>query len=487
MRKNKGITLISLAITILVIMVLTSVATYSGINAINMSKLTAFTTELKIMQTQINSIYQKYKENDIIELNNQLYYGQDKEETDDVKTILEIGEELDLTQKAILNELARDTETGIESADGYRYWSKDLISTLKIEGIRQDFYVNVAERSIVSCQGLKYKDKMYYTLNQLPESMYNVKYDNPNTAGPTFECSAKKIGSNKWEITVSNIQYDGYIDKWDVQYKLEGKDYWNTSKDLSFVVDSTGNYTIRLIKDSIVSADVPLVIAIGAGERVTVKNEQYTDKDGDIAVIPVGFTIVPGCDDVSEGLVISDNEGDTEADPNHIVAQGNQFVWVPCAINESKELVTYKKDTRFDEYQLDYSNFSWDDEANIEENKQSVNTYGGFYVARYEAGIPENANFYPSEKNNYKYYTDTMIDGITKNTDKYKPVSKKGYPSWNYIDYNNAKKVSENMYIENKSIKSQLIDSYAWDTVANWIDEDNHRISNEMGCINRKL
>ena len=196
MKNKKGITLISLAITILVIMVLTSVATYSGINAINMSKLTAFTTELKIMQTQINSIYQKYKENDIIELNNQLYYGQDKEEADDVKTILEIGEELNLTQKAILNELARDAETGIESADGYRYWSKDLISTLKIEGIRQDFYVNVAERSIVSCQGLKYKDKMYYTLNQLPDSMYNVKYDNPNTAGPTFECSAKKIGSN---------------------------------------------------------------------------------------------------------------------------------------------------------------------------------------------------------------------------------------------------------------------------------------------------
>ena len=59
------------------------------------------------------------------------------------------------------------------------------------------------------------------------------------------------------------------------------------------------------------------------GEIVTGdKNKEYT-KNG-TAVIPVGFAIVPGLDNVEEGLVISDIANDTEN-------QGNQFVWIPVA------------------------------------------------------------------------------------------------------------------------------------------------------------
>ena len=39
--------------------------------------------------------------------------------------------------------------------------------------------------------------------------------------------------------------------------------------------------------------------------------------------------IVPGCDDVLQGVVISDNPSDTELDSTNIVAEGNQFVWIP--------------------------------------------------------------------------------------------------------------------------------------------------------------
>jgi len=60
MKKNKGITLVALVITIVVLLILASVATYSGIEVIKSAKLTAFTTELKIMQTQVNA---KYEEN----------------------------------------------------------------------------------------------------------------------------------------------------------------------------------------------------------------------------------------------------------------------------------------------------------------------------------------------------------------------------------------------------------------------------------------
>ena len=58
-KKENGITLMSLVITIVILIILASIATYSGIEVIKSSKLTKFTTEMKIMQTQVNELYQK--------------------------------------------------------------------------------------------------------------------------------------------------------------------------------------------------------------------------------------------------------------------------------------------------------------------------------------------------------------------------------------------------------------------------------------------
>ena len=91
----------------------------------------------------------------------------------------------------------------------------------------------------MSYQGIKYQGERYYTLEQLTNRIYNVEYQE-NTNTPTFDVSTEQIGNNKWKIIISNIQYDGYIDKWQVKYQLEGQDYWSTSDNLEFVVDEIG-------------------------------------------------------------------------------------------------------------------------------------------------------------------------------------------------------------------------------------------------------
>ncbi len=75
------------------------------------------------------------------------------------------------------------------------------------------------------------------------------------------------------------------------------------------------------------------------GEIVTVSNKKYTE-GGEIAVIPVGYGIVPGLDDISEGLVITDH---FDADGN---SDGNEFVWIPVqvAIAKSEAEVTVNKE-----------------------------------------------------------------------------------------------------------------------------------------------
>ncbi len=61
-----------------------------------------------------------------------------------------------------------------------------------------------------------------------------------NTNKPTFDTNVEKVSEGKWRITVLNINYDGYINKWSVKYKLEDSNNWSTSEDLSFIVEKEG-------------------------------------------------------------------------------------------------------------------------------------------------------------------------------------------------------------------------------------------------------
>ena len=146
-RSKSGITLITLAITIVVLLILASIATYSGMEVIKSSKLTVFTTELKMMQSKINEIYQKYKDNEVITINNECYYGENKEEGQ--KSILEIGTVVqDQSLQLLIQQLKGDAEK-------YRVWDNNLIKQLGIEGVEGRFLINILERSIISCEGLE--------------------------------------------------------------------------------------------------------------------------------------------------------------------------------------------------------------------------------------------------------------------------------------------------------------------------------------------
>lgn len=279
MKSKRGITLITLIITVVVLLIIASIATYSGIDIIKSSKFTAFSTELKIMQTQVNNIYQKYKDNNTITIDGVTYYGETEKDNQEKQTILEIGEELtgDIQTQAdkVFTELASDTSTGITSQDGYRYWSNELIKKLGIEGVEGKFFVNVEKRSILSYEGFEYEGEMYYTVEQLPEKMYNVEYVE-NTNVPTFSYNITNVEQNKWKINITDIQYDGYIEKWQVKYKKQGWDYWAESDNLSFLVEESGQYIVQLVNGDIKSDEKGIKI-VGEIEYETEGLLMYCD------------------------------------------------------------------------------------------------------------------------------------------------------------------------------------------------------------------
>ena len=157
--------------------------------------------------------------------------------------------------------------------------------------------------------------------------------------------------------------------------------------------------------------------------------------------IPKGFDYVTGTKD--NGLVIKDGEG-------------NEFVWVPAT--ES----TYIKDTSFPGYTP-----TGDDTLpnGITDETADVVKYRGFYIGRYEAGIPE-GDTSPSNKT-----------GI--------PVSKKSAIVWASIDYTNSKASAESM-ISNEYVQTGLLTGKAWDTTCNWIKDSLNSINSSASLTNSR-
>ena len=225
----------------------------------------------------------------------------------------------------------------------------------------------------------------------------------------------------------------------------------------------------------------------------------YAVSDGKENTIPIpkGFYYVGGT--LETGVVISDNSADKNKDAkssNGDVTSnlvGNQFVWIPCSSTESDGLIEYKKhvynqltvDDKKSE-QSDIGNSwptyfyrykdTWKDTTDVEKNTRSVDKYGGFYVGRYEAGIPENASFFAD--GNTKKNNDM---GEQKNSSSNIPVSKANYPGWNCISQENAIIVSKNMYTDDSQygVKSYLIDGIAWDTIVTWMEKFNSNITSD--------
>lgn len=260
MRKinNDGVTLMSLVITIIVLLILASIATYSGVNIVKQSKFTKFTTQLKMMQTQVNELYEKYSGNQSIEINGKKYTGTE---------IANIGKEIStLSQK---NKVFNTSTSGITDSTGYKYYDKETIKALNIEGLEEEeYFVNVSKRSVISCDGMEYEGKKYYTINQLPDGLYNVDYQ-VNTGKPTFDVNYEKTENNKYKITISNINYDGNIDKWQVKYQKEGQDYWSTSEDYNFVVNESGKYKIYIQNNNVISEEQRIKVGLEIGDTVT--------------------------------------------------------------------------------------------------------------------------------------------------------------------------------------------------------------------------
>lgn len=242
--EDKGVTLMTLVITIIILLILSSIGVEAGMSTINSTNFTQFKDELEILQTKVN----------------QLNQGNE----------LNIGEDLNSEQKQVLNKQVisdiiyndKSDEEKLKIQNGFRYCDKEYIkNNLEIGSIKRDYLINVEYRYIICYEGFSYNNVTYYIINQIDNGVYNIQYNDKNEKTGSFEVNSIKEG-NRWKIEISDIEYNGYINNWQVKYRLDGDTNWKTSNGLSFYVTKQGNYYVNVIYGDDIDLGTKLVSII---------------------------------------------------------------------------------------------------------------------------------------------------------------------------------------------------------------------------------
>ena len=187
------------------------------------------------------------------------------------------------------------------------------------------------------------------------------------------------------------------------------------------------------------------------GEKVTGSSRSYT-KNGKTAIIPPGYSIVSGNDDIDKGLIISNVENDKA----NSSAKGNHYVWVPVNSKEEWKLNT--------SYGGSYTPTESNTQSGELPDGITVDTIvkaGGFYIARYEAGKPDN------------FDAKTSV-----------PLSMKNKEVWTLKDFGSSPEgviKSAQSIVSNKYVKSGLVTGIGWDVTMNWLANSGVRISTWYG------
>ena len=203
----------------------------------------------------------------------------------------------------------------------------------------------------------------------------------------------------------------------------------------------------------------------------------------DVAIVPKGFKVSVDIFEqtIDDGMVIQDGDE-------------NEFVWIPVDIRgntqaeKEADFETLRKnyaDSRYNEPASNAAQWELDEYAAM---KASIITYEGFYIGRYEAGVPVEAGSRTGNSG-----TSTMV--VKRDCFPYNIVgwgtSMQDYSTEIIVDGNNkgygAVYLSKNMYTgSNYGVTSTLCYGAEWDAALNFVYDAGFDVTNSTSWGNYK-
>ena len=213
MKNEKGITLVALILTVVILLILAGVGATTGINQLNNIKLKSFYSKLEIAQEAVEKIA------DTNEYNEDWGTSPTAEQ---IALIRSISESYDISK--------------------FKYFTAaEVESILNVSGVDLNLLIDFENKIVISADGEEVDGKMYYVLKN---KKYTVKYQDKNTGNVDFTCTVKNYGLNTYKITVTPINV-GNIKEGTVKYRYSDiDDYWKLAKNNEIIVNKLATYDI---------------------------------------------------------------------------------------------------------------------------------------------------------------------------------------------------------------------------------------------------
>lgn len=232
---------------------------------------------------------------------------------------------------------------------------------------------------------------------------------------------------------------------------------------VKFTIENDTITEVRIKKVDISEKAYEIINSVVTG-IIYSENKTYIDDNGDTAVLPAGFKVSSKSNEqtIDDGLVIIDKKG-------------NEFVWIPCTMDGENNSVKYEKRNGDVSSENSVTAEQTSDDTlptDISSEIDQINKYSGFYVARYEASLPDD------QTTEELMATKIFSSDDNNKTDIGKAQSKPDKIVWNNISYDNAKIVSENV-ISNEYVQSGLITGTQWDTMLEFIEQTGVNIASD--------
>ncbi len=157
---EKGITMISLVVTIILLVILSSIFTYSGLSSIRNNKFEKLRFELEMVQANVNLWYQQYIDvpNEEIEIGSPI--------PDSMLSELQGPTGILNKVKEIANNMNIDMSEDISS---YRYFSKNDFESLQINGVENNYIIDIKKQVAILVEGYEYNGTDYYIIDQVKD------------------------------------------------------------------------------------------------------------------------------------------------------------------------------------------------------------------------------------------------------------------------------------------------------------------------------
>lgn len=471
-KTQKGITMIALVITVIILLILTNVLVYNAQDSVYIKKINNLYNDIEQLREKVSDYYNEYGK---VPAN--IKYTNLSSLSDVISSKNDTGDFYVIDLEAM-------NGISLNYGKDYQYIKNNKDEANSYTDI---YIINENSHNIFYVHGVEIKEKntvkKYYTdYIVADDSVIDLRYvENIKIPDGFYYIGKTEDSDGKNQLVISNNKEEKVDMTKENQYTwVEQKEILDEIPDNIKLEDNQKKYeflnSVSIYNGYFKNKDGKVQYAIineNKWSEEYSQDSQYVDKDGENVIIPKGcrISLSPTMNSIKKGLVIKDKND-------------NEWIWIPIPESVFKTTVNQTDYENIENdlklYAIDYSkntgtqNFETEDKwyqgCGLTEDEynnlyktmlSSIYKNNGFWIARYEAGIEGTDK--DSSKARIQY---TAITDLSP-----KAVSQKDMIPYNYITCSDAQKLAKAM-ADNSEKTSSLMFGIQWDLVCKILEEN---------------